>query len=472
MKQFLVIFLLLTYANVFAQSYTSYFTGNAVDMVGSPQGGVCMMGGATENDEAMKWFLNRADGGDILVLRASGSNGYNDYLYSDLGITINSVETIVFNNSSAANESYIHDKIMKAEAIWFAGGDQFDYISYWRNTPIDKLINEAMQQRNIVIGGTSAGMAIMGKYYFSAKNGTVTSSTALNNPYDNDVTVDSENFLQVDYMDDVITDSHYDNRDRKGRHVVFLARILTDQGVAAKGIACNEYTSVCIDENGLARVYGDPNYPETAFFLQANCELTTLNPENCSPFSPLDWNLNGSAIRVYKVHGTQNGDNTFDLSDWKTGNGGNWENWYVDNGTLIETAGAQIDCSNLSTENPDSDNDGVFDDNDLCPNTPGNKIVDVTGCELFSLAANNYLLTISSETCNAQNNGSILLSAQENYNYSVRLSGEGFSKTKTFTSEVGFDELSAGTYTLCITIDDNFSYEQCFTVFVIEPGES
>ncbi len=354
MKKTLLLILLLTYLRVSSQSYTSYFTGNSLDLTTIPQGGVCMMGGATEHDEAMKWFLERTNGGDVLVLRASGSNGYNDYMYTDLGITVNSVETIVFNNSSAANESYIHNKIMKAEAIWFAGGDQWNYVSYWRDSPIDSLINDALQNRNIVIGGTSAGMAILGKYYFSANNGTVTSSTALNNPYDNHVIVDSSNFLQINYMNDVITDTHYDDPDRKGRHVVFLARILTDYGVAAKGIACNEYTSVCIDENGLARVYGDyPNYPETAFFLQTNCELLDFSPENCSPSTPLNWNLNGTSIRVYKVNGTNNGANTFSLADWETGNGGSWENWHVDNGTLIESTGSQIDCSVLSTNNND-----------------------------------------------------------------------------------------------------------------------
>ena len=35
-----------------------------------------MMGGSVENDNAMRWFLERADGGDVLVLRASGSDGY------------------------------------------------------------------------------------------------------------------------------------------------------------------------------------------------------------------------------------------------------------------------------------------------------------------------------------------------------------------------------------------------------------
>lgn len=120
---------------------------------------------------------------------------------------------------------------------------------------------------------------------------------------------------------------------------------------------------------------------------------------------------------------------------------------------------------------PDSDKDGVLDNNDLCPNTPANTIVDVTGCELFSLAADNYLLTVSSETCRSENNGSIILSASENYDYSVTLTGDGFSETKSFTSEVGFDDLSAGTYILCITIDGNSSYKQCYTVVVIEPDE-
>ena len=42
------------------------------------------MGGASEDDNAMKWFLERANGGDVLVLRATGADGYNDYLFSSL----------------------------------------------------------------------------------------------------------------------------------------------------------------------------------------------------------------------------------------------------------------------------------------------------------------------------------------------------------------------------------------------------
>ncbi len=336
-------------ASVFSQNYTSYKTGSSTDLQTSALGGICLMGGASEDDNAMKWFLQQANGGDILVLRASGSDGYNNYLYSQLGVSVNSVETIVFNDSTAANETYIQQKIQQAEGIWFAGGDQWDYISYWRGTPIDSLINDAVGNRNVVVGGTSAGMAIQGGFYFSAEYNTVSSDTALTNPYNVNVTVDSATFIAQPILQDVITDTHYDNPDRKGRHVAFLARILTDYGVEAKGIACDEYTAVCIDTAGIAKVYGDhPTYDDNAYFIQTNCELANGAPENCTLGNDLDWNRGNEALKVYVVKGTTGGSNSFDLNDWKTGSGGNWEHWYVDNGGLNEVAGTAPNCSGLA----------------------------------------------------------------------------------------------------------------------------
>ncbi|OQX98443.1 MAG: cyanophycinase [Bacteroidetes bacterium 4572_117] len=352
MRYFLFSIPLFISLAVSGQSYTSYFTGNPVNVNTAAEGGICLMGGAAENDEAMIWFLKKAKGGDILVLRASGSDGYNNYLHSSLGIAVNSVETIVFNSPVASDEPYVHEKINNAEAIWFAGGNQWDYVSYWKNTPIDSLINKAIKNRNIVIGGTSAGMAIQGKFYFTAQNGTVSSSQALHNPYNNNITIDSASFISNNYLQDVITDTHYDNPDRKGRHITFLARIFSDFGIVAKGIACDENTAVCIDKNGLARVFGEyPNYNDNAYFIQTNCELANIAPENCSNGAPLEWNLNKKAIKVYKVKGTTSGSNTFNLTDWKTGTGGVWENWYVQDATLFETAGTQIDCTTLLPAN-------------------------------------------------------------------------------------------------------------------------
>jgi cyanophycinase-like exopeptidase len=348
-----IVFIILTIIPFlgFGQNYTSYFTGNATDIITNPSGGVCLMGGATEDDNAMKWFLQRANGGDILVLRTTGSNGYNSYLYSGLGITVNSVETIVCNNAIASSDPYIIQKVQQAEAIWFAGGDQWTYINYWRNSPIDSAINQAIQQRNIVIGGTSAGMAIQGKYYFSAQYGTVTSATALSNPYNSLVNVDSAAFINNNFLNNTITDTHFDNPDRKGRLISFLARIKTDYGVYANAIACDEYTAVCIDTNGIARVFGGhPTYDDNAYFIQSNCELTNQIPENCSTGNPLTWNLGGLAVKSYQIKGDSTGSKTFNLNTWQSGTGGTWYNWFVSNGNFNEQIGTAINCSPLAID--------------------------------------------------------------------------------------------------------------------------
>ncbi len=329
----------------FAQNYTSYRTGapGGVDPVA--QGGICLMGGATENDNAMVWFLERASGGDVVVLRASGSDGYNDYMYSDLG-GINSVETIVLNDPTAAFEPYVHQRILDAEAIWFAGGDQWDYVDYWRGTPIDSLVREAVNVRNVAIGGTSAGMAILGGIQFTAENGTVSSAQALNNPYANNVTLSDDLFMDVPLMDGIITDTHYDDPDRRGRHFAFLAHAMDAFGLSdVRGIACNEYTAVCIDPAGEARVYGDyPSYDEFAFFLRANCAVPN-GPEVCEPGTPLTWDRTGAAVQVYKVPGVQSGTNGMNIATWDNGIGGTWEHWRAVEGVFSTTTGSAWECA-------------------------------------------------------------------------------------------------------------------------------
>lgn len=126
MRYLLLSLLSLLYIH-FAQAqstYTEYLTGNSQDVVVQPDFGICLMGGAGESDDGMRWFLDKANGGDVVVIRASGSDGYNDYMYSELGVTLNSVRTFVFHSGAAANDPYVIEKLNGAEAIWLAGGDR------------------------------------------------------------------------------------------------------------------------------------------------------------------------------------------------------------------------------------------------------------------------------------------------------------------------------------------------------------
>lgn len=341
-------FLLLSVLGIFffsaktglTQSYDSFMTGDPADVAPQPEFGVVLMGGAGENDEAMKWFLQRANGGDVVVIRASGSDGYNNYMYSQLGVNVNSVETIVFNNSSAAMDPYVIQQIQNAEAIWMAGGNQGTYVNYWKDNAIEQAINDLLLVAGGVVGGTSAGMAILGGSYYSALNGSATSAQALANPYHSNVTIGHGDFLAAPFLHNVITDTHFDNPDRRGRLSAFMARMFTDQSFLPLAIACDEYAAVCIDASGLARCYGEaPQYEEFIYFVRPNCPEPN-GPETCTSGTPLTWNRGGEALKVYRIKGTMQGDLTFDLNDWLTGNGGQWFNWSVENGVFTQAEGA------------------------------------------------------------------------------------------------------------------------------------
>ncbi len=346
-----VLTLLLVGLQLKAQDYQSFLIGDAADVSPTTTFGTCLMGGATENDNAMIWLLNHANGGDIVVLRSSGSDGYNDYMYNQLGVNVNSVETLVINNASGATANYVLDRVAQAEMIWLAGGDQWNYVDYFKDTALEVLLNDHINQKQAPIGGTSAGMAVLGEHYFNAQNGTVTSTEALNDPFNPKVSL-GNHFLNIPFLQQTITDTHYDNPVRKGRHAAFIARIADQTNDHAFGIAAEEFTAICIDENGMASVYGGyPNFDDFAYFIRSNCENAAFLPEVLTNSDPLTWNNGQSALKVYKVPGTANGDNSFDLSNWSTGNGGSWHHWWIDNGNLDQTTANPINCTLNLTDN-------------------------------------------------------------------------------------------------------------------------
>ncbi len=346
-----LIFLLALLTQSTAQSgYTSWFTGDTTDV--QAEGalpGILLAGGGGDNDPAMQWMLSRAAGGDVVIIRASGSDGYNDYFFSELEVMVNSVETIRFDNADAASDEYVIRQIRNAECLFIAGGDQYDYYRYWKDNAIGEAINYLINEKQVTVGGTSAGMAILSQCYYTPSGGSLTADEALNNPFHPDYEIlGRDDFLQVPYMQNTVTDTHYEQRERPGRHVGMMARIAQEYDLRSFGIACNEYTAVAIDETGIARAFGDyPEYDEDfVFFLQANCQEDFL-PEVMQAGQPLTWNRGQSAVKVYKVPARPDGAFSFDLNDWQSGEGGEWQNWYVKEGELFRIPDTSSDCAEL-----------------------------------------------------------------------------------------------------------------------------
>jgi cyanophycinase len=274
--------------------YRIWATGSSGDVQPKTTFGIALMGGGTDQDDAFRWMIAKSGGGDFVILRASGTDAYNPYI-NGLG-KLNSVTTILIRERSAASDPAVVERVRHAEAIFFAGGDQANYVRMWRDTPLSAAIQDAVR-RNVPIGGTSAGLAILGQFYFSALNDSIQSAAALADPYDAKVTI-GRDFLDLPILRGLITDSHFVKRDRLGRTIAFLARIVQDGWAPkARAIAIDEKNAVLVESDGAASLVGEG----AAYFFE-----TTRKPEAMRP-------LTLSGVEVYRItKGAR-----FDLSGWK-----------------------------------------------------------------------------------------------------------------------------------------------------------
>jgi cyanophycinase len=256
-----------------------YLTGDPADNQVEPRGpGLLLMGGSTDVDAAFAWWRDLVAGGDVVVLRTSGADGYNDYLFSEIG-GVDSVETLLVTSRALADDEYVVWTVAHAEGLFIAGGDQAEYLRSWKDTRLARALDEA-SRRGAVVGGTSAGLAVLGEFVFAAYNDTVTSAAALADPYGPLVQLD-RGFLALPLLRGVITDSHFSTRDRLGRLIVFAARIISD-GWAGEvvGLGVDERTALVVGPDGRGEVVGEG---------RVSVLRTPGRPARCVPGAPLEY---------------------------------------------------------------------------------------------------------------------------------------------------------------------------------------
>ena len=228
--------------------------GSGTDTERTPVRRLVLMGGGREEDQAARDFAEGAAGGDIVVLRASGSlTSYPNYLGTSLAPTPapSSVVTVRTTSPESGADPAVLCRVGRAEALWLAGGNQWNYLGRWPAVLHDSLAAAAV--RGAAIGGTSAGAVSLGEIAFDAQHGTVTSSEALANPLLRDVSVSRSAIAQPE-LAGTIVDSHFTERSREGRLLVFLARFLAERGEGpVVGLGLDEGVAVLV-EDGAYRV--------------------------------------------------------------------------------------------------------------------------------------------------------------------------------------------------------------------------
>jgi cyanophycinase len=304
-----------------AESFHYMRLGNSRDVETRPSAGTAMMGGGRDLDEAFRWLCGKAEGGDFLILRATGDDSYNAYVN---GLCrANSVATLIIPNRDAASDPAVADIIGRAEALFIAGGDQANYIRFWRKTGVEEAINKHIASGK-PIGGTSAGLAVEGEFVYGALNdpddSELHSKDALANPFQNQVTI-VRDFLKIPRLRDTITDSHFAKRDRMGRTLVFLARIMQDGwSEDPRDIAIDEKSAVLLEPDGKGTVVGTG---QGAYFLRP-----TKPPKLCRSGAPLQF----PEVAVSHVRAGGH----FDLVLWK-GDGDTGYSLSVENGLIRST---------------------------------------------------------------------------------------------------------------------------------------
>ncbi|MBC8011862.1 MAG: hypothetical protein H7067_17385, partial [Burkholderiales bacterium] len=104
----------------------AWHSGAEVDFVpeaGATRAGLLRSGGGGDVDAAWRWVIACAAGGDIVVLRAGGGDGYQKFIHETIG-GVASVTTLKFLDASAAQDPAVIARIASAEGVFLAGGDQ------------------------------------------------------------------------------------------------------------------------------------------------------------------------------------------------------------------------------------------------------------------------------------------------------------------------------------------------------------
>ena len=304
-------------------------TAGAVTTDASPptSPAILLAGGGPDDDAAMSALVEAGGRGDAVILRmddtggayaryfvARGARAATEISFDAAGGNDEVAGATLARLRTLANDRWVAQRIDAAETVFIAGGNQTKYVDVWRETEVAAALGRLVA-RGATVGGTSAGMhALAGVVHTPRGPGnSVISADALRDPYVGvgevpgslslDLTVGS---FAIPLLRGVVTDTHWTQRDRLGRSLVFLARSLTD-GLGTLGgltlLACDEGVAVLFDAAGTGRVFGGSG---AAYAFRPD-----QRPERCVDDQPLLWS---SGVPFERVAATADGRGTISLA--------------------------------------------------------------------------------------------------------------------------------------------------------------
>jgi len=149
-----------------------YWSGNAENVHPRVHGPVLDLAGSSAEERGLQAMIDAVRGCsrcaaklDVVVIRASGAEGLNPVFMGLDGV--DSVVSMVITDRAAAERDDVERAVRDAEIVWFAGGDQCNYIRWIKGTRVHRAVQRVFR-RGGGVGGNSAGLAIQGDPVYDA----------------------------------------------------------------------------------------------------------------------------------------------------------------------------------------------------------------------------------------------------------------------------------------------------------------
>lgn len=150
-----------------------------------------------------------------------------------------------------ADTERVYEAIAGCRVVFMRGGSQSEYVKWWRGTRTERAIREVFD-RGGVVGGSSAGCAVLGELVYDAFGGSCAARDALRDARTGRISLTSD-FLGL--SPGVLFDTHFIERGRIGRLPVMLAQARL-AGRDVVGVGVDPRTAFCIGPDGVAEVIG------------------------------------------------------------------------------------------------------------------------------------------------------------------------------------------------------------------------
>lgn len=217
-----------------------------------PKGHLLIIGGGERTDEIMQRFVDLAGGDKARIVVFPMASGYADSVgvrqsaqLKKFGVSHSF--SLNIDRTTADSDSVVR-LLEHVTGVFFSGGDQSKLTAALKNTKLEKRIHE-IYARGGVIGGTSAGAAVMSRIMITGEELIHKDSAAAFFTIAKGNIETKEGF---GFISDAIIDQHFVVRKRHNR---LISLVLENPSLL--GIGIDESTCIIVNPDGTFSVLGE-----------------------------------------------------------------------------------------------------------------------------------------------------------------------------------------------------------------------